>query len=64
MGHCVDACGASGSQLSRGAASGGEGFHVDVVVKEISRWFLLDLVVGGVLPRNVDHGARAGVKCL
>lgn len=25
---------------------------------------LLDLVVGGMLPRNVDHGARAGGKCL
>ena len=39
VGHCVDACGASGSQLIRSAASGGEGFHVDVVVKEISRLY-------------------------
>ena len=39
VGHCVDARGASGSQLIRSAASGGERFHVDVVVKEISRLY-------------------------
>eukprot|EP00064_Thunnus_orientalis_P014799 superscaffoldBa00002631_g14846 len=32
VGHCVDTCGVS--QLIRSAASGREGFHVDVVVKE------------------------------